>query len=65
MATNKMKNNQFSNINVIPQYGGAFHFATNMIQITITTNMKIHNNFVNACLNTTNKNYEATTNITD
>jgi hypothetical protein len=53
MATDKMKNNQFSNCNVIPQYGGAFHFATNMKQITITTNMKIHNNFVNACLNTT------------
>jgi hypothetical protein len=64
MATHKMKNNQFSNFNVIPQYGGAFHFATNMIQI-ITTNMKIHNNFVNACLNTTNKNFQATSDITD
>jgi hypothetical protein len=41
-----MKNNQFSNFNIIPQYGRTFHFATNMKQITNTTNMKIHNNFV-------------------
>jgi len=59
-----MKNNKFSNFNVIPQYSGAFHFATNMKQITITT-MKIHTNFVNAYLNTTDKNSEATSDITD
>jgi len=64
MATHKMKNNQFSNFNVIPQDGGAFHFATNMKQITITTNKKIHTKFVNACLNTMDKNVEATSDIT-
>jgi hypothetical protein len=65
MATHKMKNNKFSNFNVIPQYGGAFNFATNMKQTTITTNMKIHNNFANACLNTTDKNFAATSDVMD
>jgi hypothetical protein len=30
MATHKMKNHQFSNFNLIPADGEAFHFATNM-----------------------------------